>query len=235
MCELSFIESVDKYAQILTEWTSLNKHILDIVIMDNFIYNGESLPNSSNKCGYFNIIKNSFLNKVSRKGINTLTSFHAEETFHDYITDIIETFWGYYIEKAEFDTSGYQDFLIRRVLVTHVEPRIAYLCLKIVSGIELTPEIQNEINISTDICPQLPFDSHEREALLDITKTEKRLRIAISLITELGHASKKENIKISTGNFIEDIRSLLKANGLNNLQLLKNCLLASSYIVISDL
>jgi hypothetical protein len=217
--EKDFIDAIKMYADIFCEWIQINDSFYYMIISDITCYTVHGWPESviksdPKRCA----IETKLVARTIEKALNIsgynkekLKEIHAYETFIYFIIRFMNNLWSDFIREANSVTSGYIDKLIKTYLIHPPGSGISYLCLKIASKVKLTEDIINEIECSRDLTPNLPFTSEDLKSLLEVSKKEMRLRLALCLAQELGQAAAKLHVELTTFSFDESIWNLMQA------------------------
>lgn len=191
-----FQESLDNYSSLISKLIDSNPHFSAIVHYEPLIYRLGSGKNPDHD----DEIKMRFLNKVE-----TFSTEELYEIFCDYLANGIYRTW----QDKLSDYDGYLDLIIREVLLTPPGEGISYLCLSVAGEVYLTDPMRSEIDISKRLSPILPFREDELRALLEISRTEDRLRFGLMMSHTIGKLCSSLKINLRAENFIQSFSKML--------------------------
>jgi hypothetical protein len=142
--------------------------------------------------------------------VEKLNEFHAYDIFCRCISNAADNLWSHYFSATNTNDGRCLDNMLRERLFTAPGEGICYLCLLLASEIPITATFEEEIELSRELCPVLPFPDHLQNTLLKIVGKEQRLRLAMCLAQNLGRSCNKLKLKLEANHFKSHFLDLLR-------------------------
>lgn len=234
---VSFTEGVSKYCRVLQAWASgdSNGDFRQVLIGNLLEYSKQPAVEWVNNDEFqINFVKMT-LAYYYDENIDALEQLHAYDTLCRCLGEAVGVLWRYHLTETNTNTGRCLDNLLREKLVTPPDKGVCCLCLMLASELPITATFEEEIAVSRELCPVLPFSESVKHKLFKIVKKESRLRLTMCMAQILGRSCHKLKLKLEPDYFQKQFVSLLRElalmdnheNVLNELNVILEALICS--------
>lgn len=209
---LSFVKHVSKYCRLLEKWSMSQIHtdFRQVLINNLLVYSNQPPVEWVNDNEFEVDFVKMTLTYYPDEEINAFEQLHAYDTFCKCLGEAVAVLWRYHLSEADTNSGRCLDNYISETLLKPPGHGVSYLCLMLAAELPMTATFEEEIAISRELCPILPFSENIKQTLLKIVKKESRLRLAMCMAQILGRSCDKLKLKVASECFDVQFVALLR-------------------------